>query len=188
MIRRPPRSTLFPYTTLFRSPAKGPTSAVPKGTRSEIASIISRTGRVRPGRLPRHKWLASLLSITLRRPLGEYKTDSKVVRATDHPAKLGGLVSARAERRLFRDRCRPFCTARHARAGHGRQRGGGRDRTPSGRTSLSGRQARRSARQVPPSDRTQSEVRPRLLPPGRNSGRTRRPAGSQGSAASVLKP
>src|SRR2546430_11089733 len=23
MIRRPPRSTLFPYTTLFRSPAKG---------------------------------------------------------------------------------------------------------------------------------------------------------------------
>src|SRR3712207_7726657 len=24
MIRRPPRSTLFPYTTLFRSPAQGP--------------------------------------------------------------------------------------------------------------------------------------------------------------------
>src|SRR6266540_6602367 len=24
MIRRPPRSTLFPYTTLFRSPAPGP--------------------------------------------------------------------------------------------------------------------------------------------------------------------
>src|SRR3712207_8427507 len=24
MIRRPPRSTLFPYTTLFRSPAHGP--------------------------------------------------------------------------------------------------------------------------------------------------------------------
>src|SRR5215475_13839421 len=24
MIRRPPRSTLFPYTTLFRSPADGP--------------------------------------------------------------------------------------------------------------------------------------------------------------------
>src|SRR5256885_2681571 len=24
MIRRPPRSTLFPYTTLFRSPATGP--------------------------------------------------------------------------------------------------------------------------------------------------------------------
>src|SRR3712207_6849721 len=24
MIRRPPRSTLFPYTTLFRSPSRGP--------------------------------------------------------------------------------------------------------------------------------------------------------------------
>src|SRR3712207_7033744 len=30
MIRRPPRSTLFPYTTLFRSPAPGP---VPEGMR-----------------------------------------------------------------------------------------------------------------------------------------------------------
>src|SRR5258708_29655076 len=30
MIRRPPRSTLFPYTTLFRSP---PTSAVPRPAR-----------------------------------------------------------------------------------------------------------------------------------------------------------
>src|SRR2546428_9283658 len=27
MIRRPPRSTLFPYTTLFRSPGKGPEGA-----------------------------------------------------------------------------------------------------------------------------------------------------------------
>src|SRR2546428_9014253 len=29
MIRRPPRSTLFPYTTLFRSSATGPRSAAP---------------------------------------------------------------------------------------------------------------------------------------------------------------
>src|SRR2546430_7184772 len=27
MIRRPPRSTLFPYTTLFRSPSNSPASA-----------------------------------------------------------------------------------------------------------------------------------------------------------------
>src|SRR5258708_8893177 len=36
MIRRPPRSTLFPYTTLFRSPstavARGPTEASEPGT------------------------------------------------------------------------------------------------------------------------------------------------------------
>src|SRR2546425_7277987 len=42
MIRRPPRSTLFPYTTLFRSdfPRAGPSGrhrpvAGPRGTRSE---------------------------------------------------------------------------------------------------------------------------------------------------------
>src|SRR3712207_7163975 len=29
MIRRPPRSTLFPYTTLFRSTVKNPSSPVP---------------------------------------------------------------------------------------------------------------------------------------------------------------
>src|SRR2546422_4539023 len=48
MIRRPPRSTLFPYTTLFRSPfpalgcpSRSPTHAPPRGpTRSP-----SRTGR-----------------------------------------------------------------------------------------------------------------------------------------------
>src|SRR3712207_8203332 len=28
MIRRPPRSTLFPYTTLFRSPRRGSASAI----------------------------------------------------------------------------------------------------------------------------------------------------------------
>src|SRR6516162_6074458 len=30
MIRRPPRSTLFPYTTLFRSPATGPAQQRPE--------------------------------------------------------------------------------------------------------------------------------------------------------------
>src|SRR5256885_12819430 len=36
MIRRPPRSTLFPYTTLFRSPGR-------------TATVIPRPGRVDPG-------------------------------------------------------------------------------------------------------------------------------------------
>src|SRR2546429_3858788 len=35
MIRRPPRSTLFPYTTLFRSPpARAPTRSSPAGRSS----------------------------------------------------------------------------------------------------------------------------------------------------------
>src|SRR5215510_15641431 len=36
MIRRPPRSTLFPYTTLFRSLAHGPAGAA-RGRRSRCA-------------------------------------------------------------------------------------------------------------------------------------------------------
>src|SRR5476651_856462 len=34
MIRRPPRSTLFPYTTLFRSAPAGPAPTVPPGPRA----------------------------------------------------------------------------------------------------------------------------------------------------------
>src|SRR5258708_17441051 len=35
MIRRPPRSTLFPYTTLFRSPCRAPgRGTVPRGGRA----------------------------------------------------------------------------------------------------------------------------------------------------------
>src|SRR2546425_10527547 len=40
MIRRPPRSTLFPYTTLFRSlPALSPTLVRRKSIAEEIAAI-----------------------------------------------------------------------------------------------------------------------------------------------------
>src|SRR5437870_11013946 len=46
MIRRPPRSTLFPYTTLFRSPA--PSAAAP-GRRCPRR----RRARAAPGRSPR---------------------------------------------------------------------------------------------------------------------------------------
>src|SRR5256885_10904761 len=41
MIRRPPRSTLFPYTTLFRSSAVGSGVAAPKvGERVAYASLL----------------------------------------------------------------------------------------------------------------------------------------------------
>src|SRR5688572_31937250 len=49
MIRRPPRSTLFPYTTLFRSEPDGPSSAViaPPGAVNDT----SRTASNEPNRL-----------------------------------------------------------------------------------------------------------------------------------------
>src|SRR5258705_11370066 len=46
MIRRPPRSTLFPYTTLFRSPWGAPELA-----QEEIAAVLDtlRSGRITMG-------------------------------------------------------------------------------------------------------------------------------------------
>src|SRR3712207_8755846 len=38
MIRRPPRSTLFPYTTLFRSGGAGATRVEPRGRAGSVAS------------------------------------------------------------------------------------------------------------------------------------------------------
>src|SRR5258707_9790476 len=49
MIRRPPRSTLFPYTTLFRSPAAGP------GPGAHVRRDRGLGFRVRPaGKLEEH--------------------------------------------------------------------------------------------------------------------------------------
>src|SRR2546427_8971866 len=47
MIRRPPRSTLFPYTTLFRSPGEGGLQArvVPQGCIVEGEGELPRPGR-----------------------------------------------------------------------------------------------------------------------------------------------
>src|SRR5216683_5948379 len=43
MIRRPPRSTLFPYTTLFRSPVPRPRRrATPPGTCSALCTATGR--------------------------------------------------------------------------------------------------------------------------------------------------
>src|SRR3989442_9683774 len=36
MIRRPPRSTLFPYTTLFRSPTREPVAPAQAGARTAL--------------------------------------------------------------------------------------------------------------------------------------------------------
>src|SRR3712207_8405581 len=44
MIRRPPRSTLFPYTTLFRSAGKNPQGIAisPDGRRAYVSNFVSR--------------------------------------------------------------------------------------------------------------------------------------------------
>src|SRR3712207_7675553 len=67
MIRRPPRSTLFPYTTLFRSPSPTPTSTgrgstrrrfgsgcAPPTTRSGSSACTTRPPAVRSARSEEH--------------------------------------------------------------------------------------------------------------------------------------
>src|SRR2546427_6448696 len=51
MIRRPPRSTLFPYTTLFRSPARGSRTARP-----DSAAGTPRRRRKHRRNDPRSSW------------------------------------------------------------------------------------------------------------------------------------
>src|SRR3712207_9518077 len=56
MIRRPPRSTLFPYTTLFRSDVVRPRRPAPEGVGDAAARERLREGlrppRVQPGVAP----------------------------------------------------------------------------------------------------------------------------------------
>src|SRR2546426_2890701 len=46
MIRRPPRSTLFPYTTLFRSPPHGTHDVLVTSAPAEVAGEASANRRV----------------------------------------------------------------------------------------------------------------------------------------------
>src|SRR5438477_3211030 len=52
MIRRPPRSTLFPYTTLFRSPAPQDFGRLPPGARRGQAAAAGQAALRDAGRDP----------------------------------------------------------------------------------------------------------------------------------------
>src|SRR3712207_8808158 len=53
MIRRPPRSTLFPYTTLFRSPAAGRAAVRPRAGGAPAAGRRRQQPGDRHGAVPR---------------------------------------------------------------------------------------------------------------------------------------
>src|SRR3989441_11801965 len=62
MIRRPPRSTLFPYTTLFRSSSRAPRREVRGAVRASLGdgsrrhrSRLSRPPRRAPGKPPQQR-------------------------------------------------------------------------------------------------------------------------------------
>src|SRR5258708_14730468 len=54
MIRRPPRSTLFPYTTLFRSPLRDRREDIPDLTRAFLERIL-KDNQLPPLELPQDR-------------------------------------------------------------------------------------------------------------------------------------
>src|SRR5256886_4065390 len=54
MIRRPPRSTLFPYTTLFRSPSNVKPSASMASTKSAVSDFVLKARRAPTARSEEH--------------------------------------------------------------------------------------------------------------------------------------
>src|SRR2546425_3766816 len=95
MIRRPPRSTLFPYTTLFRSPAPRPQAdrrapaRVPCTEHAPSAPPPSiRTGRLRAGpssrRSEEHTSELQSLAYLVCRLLLEKKKKTHHVQHADH--------------------------------------------------------------------------------------------------------
>src|SRR2546428_6014597 len=62
MIRRPPRSTLFPYTTLFRSSFADPTVGVASSTCVSVARIDGDANRGQSSYLGYEMWVRDLRS------------------------------------------------------------------------------------------------------------------------------
>src|SRR2546422_1839634 len=102
MIRRPPRSTLFPYTTLFRSlRARAKAVGRRRHPHRRRAPARDRRGRRRRGtaRSEEHtSELQSRLHLVCRLLL-EKKKNNKSRRAPGHPVRIG--LHTRAEERLL---------------------------------------------------------------------------------------
>src|SRR3712207_6996395 len=79
MIRRPPRSTLFPYTTLFRSDKAGSRPNVPADALERCdASGCARSSSARCGEADRAMAAAALVceAMTMHnRPLGQSRSE-----------------------------------------------------------------------------------------------------------------
>src|SRR2546428_2214311 len=79
MIRRPPRSTLFPYTTLFRSPRRG--------RRSRGGAARPRVGGV----VDAHELVGADVGVALGRAepaVAEELLDDPEVRSEEHTSEL----------------------------------------------------------------------------------------------------
>src|SRR2546423_9051738 len=85
MIRRPPRSTLFPYTTLFRSHSSRHHCGAGRDDRRKSSLFFWKAGRPHPSILDDND--ARLFSESRRRPIC-----SGAVRSEEHTSELQSLA------------------------------------------------------------------------------------------------
>src|SRR3712207_9389446 len=96
MIRRPPRSTLFPYTTLFRSPQR----------RDRFARMLLAFMQVAA---------VAMLAVKLRRPFTRFSPEASVVaEGRDHYPIDRGIEQLGQSLRITRDRKSTRLNSSHA--------------------------------------------------------------------------
>src|SRR3712207_4745256 len=109
MIRRPPRSTLFPYTTLFRSGARRPAHDLPHlaGLDAEPARPPRRAGRGHPAGHPRaaaaHPAAAARLDPLHQGDAGVAAMALKAGTQADWAGSLAELIELRLDQLLIAD-------------------------------------------------------------------------------------
>src|SRR5438046_8200464 len=91
MIRRPPRSTLFPYTTLFRSQARLPRSSPSEDSLSKLMRFFERRSRSEE----HTSELQSLTNLVCRLLLEKKKKKKKKA----HPRKKERLSTITTQRK-----------------------------------------------------------------------------------------
>src|SRR2546425_4295670 len=88
MIRRPPRSTLFPYTTLFRSTGSASATATPSRRGSSLASSALDDPLLEGVRSEEHTSELQSLAYLVCRLLLEKKKNNKTIRKSEHRKKV----------------------------------------------------------------------------------------------------
>src|SRR2546421_6156289 len=98
MIRRPPRSTLFPYTTLFRSSLAAQRPAARATAMAVSARSASRSVSVGPGRSEEHTSELQSRSDLVCRLLLEKKKKKKSKSASENSSMINDTATCTIER------------------------------------------------------------------------------------------
>src|SRR3712207_6898346 len=88
MIRRPPRSTLFPYTTLFRSLFRSPKGSGKGGEQpsAEVARIFANAAG--SGKLPPEDARYAAQLVSQRAGISQQEAEKRVNRSEEHTSEL----------------------------------------------------------------------------------------------------